>query len=277
MNRFLLINNKEFFDKNNIVSVTINKDIPDKNSILFIGSHNRSIHLNYSLIKEYFIFIKKYRKNFKYIIIIGKTDNMINKNIDIPNNVKFIYANNVDYNHHKIKFLPMGSDFRSITSFPMANINNKKRSILCYCNFSLNTHPSRRKVYNLIKNKKSILCENMGIFLHYSISRDDFFKRIGDSKFVICPRGNAFDTFRFYDTIYGGAIPIVVKEKFHNLYFFKDLPILFLNKIEDFQLINKNFLEKHYIRLSPLLNNNYSQLNFQTWMNKINNIMNNIK
>jgi hypothetical protein len=276
MNRFLLINNKDFFDKNNIVSVTRNKDIPDKNSILFIGIHNRSIE-NLSHIKEYFTFIKKYRKNFKYIIIIGKGDNMINQNIAIPNNVKFIYANNVNYNHPKIHFLPMGSDFRSIKSFPMANINNKNRPILCYCNFSLNTHPSRRKVFNLIKNKKSILCENMGSFLKYSISRDDFFKRIGNSKFVICPRGNALDTFRLYDTIYGGAIPIVVKEKFHNTYFFENVPILYLNKIENFQLLNRKFLEKQYILLSPRLKNYYHQLNFQTWMNKINNIMNNIK
>lgn len=276
MNRILLINNKEFFNKNNIVSVSRNRDIPNKNCILFIGSHHKSIQ-NLRYVNEYLNFIHHYKKKFIYIIIVGKSDNTLNPNISIPNNVKFIFCNNINYNHHKIKFLPMGSDFRSIKSFPMANINNKKRSILCYCNFSLNTHPSRRKVYNLIKNKKSILCENMGRFLHYSISRDDFFKRIGNSKFVICPRGNAFDTFRFYDTIYGGAIPIVVKEKFHNLYFFKDLPILFLNNEKDFRLINRKFLEHHYKLLSPLLKNYYESLDFQIWMNKINNLMNNIK
>ena len=275
MNRFLLINNKEYFDKNNIITINKKEEVPNKNCILFLGSHDKSIPcLKY--LQEYLNFIQNHKKNYLYIIIVGKTDRLLNNKINIPINIKYIFSNNINYNHPKIKFLPMGSDFRSISSFPMANINNKERPILCYCNFSLNTHDDRKKIFEMIKGKKSILFENMGKFLHYSISRDDFFKKINDSKFVICPRGAALDTFRFYDTIYGGSIPIVVKEEYHNSYFFNDIPILFLNKKEDFKLINHDFLEENYKRLSPLLKNYYLNLDFQTWMNKINNIMNNI-
>ena len=64
-----------------------------------------------------------------------------------------IYCNNINYLHEKIKFLPMGCDFRSIKSFHFSNINNNHRDILCYCNFSLNTRPVRRYIYNCIKNK----------------------------------------------------------------------------------------------------------------------------
>ena len=56
-------------------------------------------------------------------------------------------------------------------------------------------------------------------FLKYSVLRDQFCTNLSNSKFVICPRGNALDTFRFYDTICAGAILIVAKEEFHDSYF----------------------------------------------------------
>ena len=114
----------------------------------------------------------------------------------------------------------MGSDFRSISSFCKADFNNNERDILCYCNFSLDTHDDRRVVYNLIKNKSFITIENMRTFLNYAISRDDFFLQLGRAKFTICPRGNALDTFRFYDSLYAGSIPIVIRQEFHNSDFF---------------------------------------------------------
>jgi len=263
MNRFLLINNKHFFDNNNIITLNKDSEIPNKNCILFIGDHNRSID-EPDFIKIYLERIKE--KQFNYIIILGKGDCMIDKDIDIPKNIKHIYANNINYNHPIIKFLPMGSDFRSIQSFSKANIQNKNRNILCYCNFSLNTHNDRKSILALVKNNKDILIENMGTFLKYSISRDTFFKRLGNSKFVICPRGNALDTFRFYDTIYAGAIPIVVKENFHNEEYFKDIPILFLNSINEFKLLNKTFLDSKYDLLKCQLKNYYNNLDFQKWV-----------
>lgn len=43
MERILLINNKSFFDKHNIKTINSPLDIPDANSILFIGSHSNSM------------------------------------------------------------------------------------------------------------------------------------------------------------------------------------------------------------------------------------------
>ena len=263
MNRFLLINNKLFFDKNNVFTLNENMEIPNKNCILFIGNHSCSIN-DKNFINKYLKIIKE--KNFNYIIILGKGDCMIDKNIDIPKNIKYIYANNINYNHPIIKFLPMGSDFRSIQSFSKANIENKNRNILCYCNFSLNTHNDRKKIYTIVKDNKDILIENMGTFLNYSIDRDTFFKKLSNSKFVICPRGNALDTFRFYDTIYAGAIPIVVKENFHNEHYFKDIPILFLNNIDEFKLLNNTFLNNKYNLLECQLKTYYNNLDFQKWI-----------
>lgn len=220
MNRILLLRNKDFFNKNNIISISDNSyKIPEKNSLLFIGSHTKSID-TFDHIPKIFKEISE-QKDYEYIIILGKTDCLFGKDgIEIPKNIKMIFANNINFNHPKIKFLPMGSDFRSIESFQYGNFSNKERNILCYCNFSLNTHNDREKIFDKVKNKSFIKIENMGKWGTYSISRDEYFKRLSYSKFVICPRGKGLDSFRFYDTIYSGAIPIVIEEPIHNTPFF---------------------------------------------------------
>jgi hypothetical protein len=266
MERFLLIRNKSFFDKHGIITINAINDIPNKSSILFIGSHEKSID-NLNTVTRYFEHIKQ--KQYNYIIILGKGDGILNKDINIPKNVKRIYATNTNYNHPIIKFLPMGCDFRSIDSFKRADIKNENRDILCYCNYSLNTHPDRKYIYNILKNKKFITIENMGTFLNYSISRDEFFTKLGRSKFTICPRGNAIDTFRFYDSIYSGSIPIVVKTHFHNLDIFNNVPILFLETIEDYNNLTEIYLEAKYTELSEKRKDFYENFDFNVFINKI--------
>jgi hypothetical protein len=162
----------------------------------------------------------------------------------------------------------MGSDFRSISSFGKADFNNNKRDILCYCNFSLNTHIDRKTIYNMVKCLPFVTIENMGVFLKYTISRDNFFGQLGRSKFTICPRGAALDTFRFYDSLYSGSIPIVIRQNFHQADFFNDLPILFLDKIEDFGLLTKEWLEKQYLELVEKKPNIY-KLDFSRFINEL--------
>jgi hypothetical protein len=113
------------------------------------------------------------------------------------------------------------------------------------------------------------MIENMRTFLNYSISRDQFFERLGNAKFTICPRGNALDTFRFYDAIYSGSIPIVVKERFHELELFKDIPILFLEKIEDFNTLTEEFLEKKYLEIAPYIKPYYKQMDFNEFIRQV--------
>lgn len=108
-----------------------------------------------------------------------------------------------------------------------------------------------------------------GPFLHYNISRDTFFTRLGNSKFTICPRGNSPDTFRLYDSIYAGSIPIVVREPFHNLKIFENIPILFLNNESEFKELTQVFLEKKYLELMPKLKVNYESLDFNILMSSI--------
>jgi hypothetical protein len=266
MERFLLINNKPFFDAHGVKTVNDVADIPDKNCILFIGSHTHSKN-NLNHIQKYFETIST--KPYTYIILVGKGDGQLKRHLKIPTNVKSIFATNTNFKHHKIKFLPMGCDFRSISSFSKADIRNVNRPILCYCNFSLDTSPVRQTIYDMIKDNPCLTIEHMGKFKQYDLSRDDFFERLGNSKFVVCPRGNALDTFRFYDTIYSGAIPIVVKEQYHSLPFFKGVPILYLKTVEEFASLTEEFLNAKYTELIRLKKNYYKGMDFNTLLKQL--------
>ena len=159
----------------------------------------------------------------------------------------------------------MGRDFRNMKEYSK-DFNISKKKILCYSNFSLDTHPVRQLIYDLIKNKDFITFEHMGENLKYPISRKSFLDVLATSKYCICPRGNALDTFRFWDCLYMGVIPIVVKEKIHKE--LTNLPILFLKSEKDFNSLTKKFLEEKY---KYFLNKkyNYNLLKMSFWFNKI--------
>jgi hypothetical protein len=82
-------------------------------------------------------------------------------------------------------------------------------------------------------------------------------------------RGLNPDSFRFYDSIYSGAIPIVIKEQYHNNYYFKNIPILFLNNINEFNLLTPEFLDEKYRELLPLKKSYRKNLDFEVFMIKL--------
>ena len=90
----------------------------------FYGTHKPSGHkdfdkllwhkfkrLEFSIQYLFNVIKKAPYKNFTYTIILSKTDRLLSNKISIPNNVNYIYANNINYYHSKIKNFPMGRDF----------------------------------------------------------------------------------------------------------------------------------------------------------------------
>lgn len=271
MEDILLLFNEDFFRQRGVVSLESEDDIPDSNAVLFFGSHRHTFNPNKG-IHQYFSAINK--KPFSYSIICGKTDRTLDKNIDIPKNVKRIYCNNINYAHDVIKFFPMGRDFRA-RNFFHKNDKPRKRDILVYGNFSVNTNWIRKAIYLFTKDNPLYTLENVGIRgkkgekRSWFMSNDKFFERLRSSKFVMCPRGTAPDSFRFYDTLYCGAIPIVIKDSMYDQFDHSELPILFLNHQKDYQKITENFLNEQYNILSKKIRPYYKTLDLNHWIEKI--------
>jgi len=130
----------------------------------------------------------------------------------------------------------------------------------------VNTHPARQQVLEIVKDKPFIVKQHLGNFLNYSISREEFFDALEGSKFCICPRGNAYDTFRMWDALYSGTVPIVVREAaYHEL--LEDLPIMFLDSYDDFKNLDAEMLESSYGKMLGT-KFDFSKLTASYWLSR---------
>ncbi|MGB6037212.1 MAG: exostosin family protein [Cryomorphaceae bacterium] len=226
---------------------------------LFFGSSKKST----DQIAPLFKFVSTLmHKEFK--VLLGKGDYDLDNEIlkEIPKNVISVIGNNVSVHNDKLRFLPMGRDFRSKEFFQLPPQAVKQHDL--YVNFSLNTHARRPIIWQMIKSMEFVTADHMGQFLNYEIGRDEFYTKMSKSKFCLCPRGNGLDTFRMWDALYLGAIPIVEKSPIFHEYL-KDLPILF---VEDFKELNEWDVEKLNIIYNDMLNRdyNYKKLDMIYWL-----------
>ena len=92
-----------------------------------------------------------------------------------------------------------------------------------------------------------------------------FFNIMLDHLFIACPEGNGIDTHRFWETLYMGRYPVVLHNRVNDA--FSDLPVLILNKWEDF--------EKEYLMFLERIKNknfSYKKLTQEYWIDRINNL-----
>lgn len=217
--------------------------VPRGGGVVFCGRSDRSVDtLDYARLLLSLI----QRIDARFSVVVGKGDYEVDGKFaeQIPANVDKVWVNNKNVAHEKIYYLPMGRDFRSQQYHGFFPGESLKETLL-YCNFSLDTHPVRRKMYDIVKGLPFATLEHMGNFLAYPIRRDVFYERVAQSRFVLCPRGNAIDTFRLWDCMYLGAIPIVLREaEFHRE--LVDLPVLFVDGVEELMCLTAESLESRY-------------------------------
>jgi hypothetical protein len=190
----------------------------------------------------------------------------------IPNNLK-IYCNSIIKKNLNLNMIPIGRDPKGIEYAKNSFLLNDKK-ILCYYNCSI---PQKRihwfgrirlYIYENIKEKSFITCENICPNEYRDLYSNfyNYYKNIGSSKFMICPRGCSLESYRLWDCLYLGCIPIVVKYEGYSD--FEDLPILFIDRWEDYLNLTEEYLTNKW---NEMLNKeyNYDKLKFSWWENKI--------
>lgn len=241
----------------NVVLMRINMDILDKHDIVdaFLSIRNKIVFISSPDIdfpppkKPYcydgYFDISKVPENYLEIDYYDK----INKEVIpiIEQNNLYIFTHSVSINHPRIFFVPIGV-FPRFDHFHLKTIN---KDILCYANFGLAIHRwfgnPRQQVLDIINNKDFIIKENIEdthILNRNGLDFHSFYYKISKSKFAICPRGCGIDTYRLWDCIALGCIPIVEKYEGHAA--FSDLPILFLDNIDAFANLTEDYLNGIY-------------------------------
>ena len=189
-------------------------------------------------------------------------------------NNNIIYCHAVGYEHKNINMIPIGRDFKNERYFSVIDRFSKNKNILCYCNFTLPPNKIhwyglvRKHVYDYYEYKSFVLKEhchrhprnyNNQIVINY-------YKKLASSKFNICPRGCGIDSYRIWDSIHMGCIPIVEKYEGYNQ--FEDLPILFVDHWKDYEKLTEDYLESKWEEMLEK-EYNYEKLNMSYWEKKI--------
>jgi hypothetical protein len=194
---------------------------------------------------------------------------------ELPGNV-IIYCHSVIKSHPSIKMIPLGRDFKGMSTIYSEKIDlYSNRNILCYYNCSIPPKSIhwygriRAYIYDSLIDKKFISYENVDLVNLRQFGNQEFlnyYKKIAHSKFMICPRGCGLDTYRLWDCLYLGCIPIVVKYEGYSE--FEDLPILFIDKWEDYLALTEEYLNVKYLEMLDK-KYNYEKLKFSWWENSI--------
>lgn len=209
----------------------------------------------------------KFPTNYLDIKYIDKVHTQLIPIIE-ENNVK-VFVHAVSIYSPNVLTVPIGV-FSKFNHFHLKS-NHKEK--LCYANFGLCIDRwfgnPRNEVVEYIKTKPFIFYENIvsaDLVNRNTMNIDHFYENISKSKFAICPRGCGIDTYRLWDCICLGCIPIV--EKYGGYEHFADLPILFIDSYHDYDLLTEDYLNQTY---SDFLTRDfaYEKLSLGYWYNFI--------
>ena len=241
-----------------------------KNFILFKKkffklNENDIIFTNHFFLNDLF---KKLNKidNLKNIKLVTHwSDNEINEKLfnTKPRCISKWYGINVNYEHPDLIPIPLGlAGNYSQKNLIVSSLNNKNelknKHNLLYINFQKNTNNKERdNILNYFDGKSWVTIKEPTLTL------EEYQNDISNSKFVLCPFGNGFDTHRLWEVLYCGSIPIVKQHQTYKT--LTSLPVLF---ISNFEQLNENFLSSKY---EEIISKDYSldKLNVNFWISMI--------
>ena len=160
--------------------------------------------------------------------------------------------------------LPVGAA-EAVDAVDAVEVTTDDRPLLCYGNFLLRNHPCRPAIFESLRDRPFFTSDVFSD--RQPMSMAEYYRQLMRSKFVLCPRGYAEQTFRFWECLYFGAVPIAVRADYH-AQLGDDLPILLLDSIRDYASLTRPFLEEKYAELmSRPMDSNKLRLSY--WLDRI--------
>ncbi len=187
------------------------------------------------------------------------------KMLDDPKIKGWFAQNIVESNHPKLYPIPLGVPTEAhkakelLQHIEQAPHFFDSKPVLLYANFSICTHLKERKpLWEKFSKEPYCLAKKN---LSYSEYLDDLTK----SYFVLAPRGVNLDSFRTWEALYMGAIPIVKSSSLNPVY--EELPVLIVDTWDE---INEDFL-RNKLELFKKTTYNLAKLKPEYWINFIKN------
>jgi hypothetical protein len=206
--------------------------------------------------------------DMKFIIFTNLEDTPTDEYIfdSIPDNVIRICAVNAVSHGGKVVAAPYGVQRRMTPADNRIEILKQQMKVsvsdthkLLHVSISEDSHSERKGLGDRFENYSWAVVDEGRV--DYST----FLERMRSCKFVLCPRGNAIDCHRNWETIYMRRVPVMKRTPYLE-HLFKDYPVLFVDDYSQIteELLTKNsqlFITAQEMDLSKLDVYNF----FETW------------
>jgi hypothetical protein len=163
---------------------------------------------------------------------------------DIPDTVIKWFGTNLNFYHPKVELLPFGTLRKHSKMLSEEPLKDPKDKELLYINFSPASSYSRRDLYYRVRNCDFATVEwppadvPQHVYDRYLLN---YGYMVSMHKFMLCPEGCGIDTFRIWEALSLGCIPIVEKSYFS--WYLQDLPVLI---VDDFSELTQDILNLEY-------------------------------
>jgi hypothetical protein len=155
------------------------------------------------------------------ILIFGNSDEEFTDfPFKIPASVKRIYLQNCQFEDERIKLLPIGLENLKLgmNGSPKLLVDSKPKKNRVLIGPFGPTHQERAELAKL-KN-----VQGPWDFISERLTPVEYSRLAASYSFIAAPRGNGVDTHRFWETLYRGAVPIVLKSKWEQALAYLNLP-----------------------------------------------------
>lgn len=126
-------------------------------------------------------------------------------------NVRCCFAQNPEFTHPKLFGLPIGIansgwEYGDMNAMAKVRSEHVSKTRLCYIGFDVQTNPKvRSECKSILENR--FAWQDQYKFRTY----EEYLRFLKGFHFCICPEGNGADTHRFWECLYLGVTPIVLK------------------------------------------------------------------
>ena len=172
----------------------------------------------------------------KFIIFTNLEDTPIDDFIvnKIPSNVVCISAVNAITHGDKVipapygvqrKMNPDDDRIEQLTEWMKFDSKNNPNNLL-YVSHNESSNAKRLGIKNLFYDKDWAEVNEQRVAYH------TFLSNLSDSKFMICPVGNAIDCHRNWEVLYMRRVPVMTRDRYLEK-LFENYPVLFIDKYSD--------------------------------------------
>lgn len=229
------------------------ENVADLSSFNF-SKKSKILFVQTNLLKQFFIQLHPHIAS-PYVLLSHNSDINVTQEYAqfIDDKITHWFAQNLLFSHSKATSLPIGLENYALFCrqplwyFTKLKSNSQEKKLLIFLSVTLENNILERSECVQALRDLPTVC-----FSSLKLPQRRYLSTLSKTLFVACPAGNGIDTHRLWETLYLGAVPIVLDSTFARNLESLGYPLYITKKWSDLATITPAQLVERYIELKKL-------------------------